>query len=277
MFASLILPVLIQVGPNPSAPATLGVPEELTELRRRQRAEQMPLETADAGRLERCLARADQDSTAVILETGSTLTLAAGLERAEALHCRGYAQAVLGQWQEAAQSFTSARDAATVPATQYRARLGAIAGNAFLNAGEPLLALDPLDSAQKDAALAGFPALGGEVALDRARALVALGETAKASEALAEARRLVPLSPRAWLLSATLARRMEKLPEATDFIAQAKTLDPTNPEILLEAGLIAVLSGDDAAARAQWEAVLASPVPGPQAAIARDYLDQLGQ
>ena len=277
MLTSFILPVLMQVGPNPSAPTTLAIPEELTELRRRQRAEQSPPEAASDGKLERCLARADQDSTAVILETGSTLTLASGLERAEALHCRGYAEAVLGQWQEAAQSFASARDAATVPATQYRARLGAMAGNAYLNAGEPAFALDALDIAQRDAALAGFPALGGEVALDRARALVALGETAKASDALTEARRLIPLSPRAWLLSATLARRLEALPEATDFIAQAKTLDPTNPEILLEAGLIAVLSGDDAAARTHWEALLASPVPGPQAAIARDYLDQLGQ
>lgn len=276
MFTAPFLTALMQVGPNPSAPATLGVPEELTELRRRQRAAQSP-QDAPPERLGQCLARADDDATAVVMEESLRATRSTGKQRAEALHCRGYASAVLGQWRDAATAFADARDAADAADHSYRGRLGAMAGNALLNAGDLLPALSALDSAQVDADAADFAALSGEIALDRALALVALGDLPKASDALAEARRVIPLSARAWLLSATLARRQDQLDLARDTIAQARSLDATNPDILLEAGVIAVLTGDDATARTYWDAVLALPATSLQAATARDYLSQLGQ
>lgn len=277
MITATILAALMQVGPNPEASSELGVPEELAELRRRMKAKTAAENEPETDRLSQCLTRADDDSTAVVMEAGSWLSKASGTERAEALHCRGYAEAVLGQWRAAAASFADARAMLPENDARYRARLGAMAGNALISDGELLPALTTLDTAQKDAAAAEFPALGGEIALDRARVLVALGDTDQASQALADARRLIPLSARAWLLSATLARRVEQLEDAQSYITQARTLDPTNPEILLEAGVVAVLTGDDDAARGFWEAVLAAPGNGAQAAIARDYLGQLAE
>ena len=85
-----------------------------------------------------------------------------------------------------------------------------------------------------------------------------------------------PDSALAWLLSATLSRRSDDLVTAQQQIERAASLDPTDPAIGLEAGLIAALSGRDEAARASWRSVL-ELAPGTAAAqAAQSYLDQLG-
>ena len=80
----------------------------------------------------------------------------------------------------------------------------------------------------------------------------------------------------AWLLSATLSRRMGKLTEARAQIATAAQLNPKDPEIGLEAGLIEVLSGHDEAARKSWQSVLAMAPDSQAATTARGYIAQLG-
>ncbi|MDN3646771.1 hypothetical protein QWY75_11215 [Pontixanthobacter aestiaquae] len=276
---SATLALLLQVGPNPGAAPATAVPPELDELRRRQRAEQS---TGDnngiapaTGRLQSCLARAEQDSTAARIESQSWFDSAIGLTRAQALQCRGYAEANLGQWADAARSFIAARDDNDAVDAKYRARLGAMAANALLTAGNFDSAISVLDQAKANAAEAEFTQLSAEIEIDRARALVSQNNPVAAAEALSEARTLAPRSARAWLLSATLSRRTEDLIAAQSQIEQAAALDPSNPEIGLEAGVIAVLSGNDEAARLSWQSIVALAPESSQAVTAKTYLRQL--
>src|SRR3546814_5476597 len=63
----------------------------------------------------------------------------------------------------------------------------------------------------------------GEIYLDRARALVAMDKLAEARPDIDKALSEVPKDPLAWLLSATLARRMDNLPVAQEHIADRKS------------------------------------------------------
>ena len=85
------------------------------------------------------------------------------------------------------------------------------------------------------------------------------------------------IDPHAWLLSATLARRQDDLAGAQGFIEQAAALDPRDPAIGLEAGIVAALGGRDDAARKSFESVVAADASGPYGALARTYLQQLGR
>jgi Flp pilus assembly protein TadD len=73
-----------------------------------------------------------------------------------------------------------------------------------------------------------------------------------------------------------LLRRLDRLGEAQTAIEQAAALAPANPEIGLEAGVIAVLGARDAAARASWQSVITLAPESPAAATAKEYLAQLG-
>ncbi|MCA1661228.1 MAG: hypothetical protein LC648_03285, partial [Novosphingobium sp.] len=82
--------------------------------------------------------------------------------------------------------------------------------------------------------------------------------------------------PLAWLLGATLARRQGDLAAAQRQIEVAGSLAPKDPEVGLEAGVIAMLAGNEAAARKAWESTQAV-APGSKAAqTATGYLAQLG-
>jgi Flp pilus assembly protein TadD len=111
--------------------------------------------------------------------------------------------------------------------------------------------------------------------MDRARAYVALGQQAQAQAALGEARTVAPGNAQAWLLSATLSRRQNNLADAQAQIERAAQIAPQDPEIGLEAGVIAVLSGRDAAARKSWQSVLATAPESDAAKTAKGYLAQL--
>ena len=94
--------------------------------------------------------------------------------------------------------------------------------------------------------------------------------------ALAQAREAEPDNAQAWLLSATLSRRQNKLIEAQAQIEKAAQLSPRDPEIGLEAGVIAVLAGNEGAARHSWRSVLEMAPDSPAAATAKQYISQLG-
>jgi tetratricopeptide (TPR) repeat protein len=150
-----------------------------------------------------------------------------------------------------------------------------MAGNAALADERYDAALADLALAAADAAAAGETVVGGEVEIDRSRALVALGRMDEAGEALAKARSDAPQDVDTWLLSATLARRLDDLAKAQAYIETAAGLDPRNPAVGLEAGLIAVLSGDDDAARKSWQSVVDISPDSPEAETAKTYLAQL--
>jgi tetratricopeptide (TPR) repeat protein len=199
-----------------------------------------------------------------------------GSAQAEPQLCLGSAHARLEHWAEAEEAFTAGRDAAPVSDNALRAKLGAMAGNAALAQGAADRALPVLDAAAAAASAAGDIALTGEIAIDRARALVALKRENEAAAALVEARTSAANNSLAWLLSATLSRRQGKLAAAQAQIATAAELAPRDPEVGLEAGVIAMLAGNEAAARKSWQSAIDTAPDSEAAASAKAYLAQLG-
>ena len=90
------------------------------------------------------------------------------------------------------------------------------------------------------------------------------------------ARRDSPQNAETWLLSATLARRQGDLASAQARIQTAAGLDFKNPDIGLEAGVIAALGNRDDAARKSFQSVIDTAARTPEAEAAKGYLDQLG-
>jgi tetratricopeptide (TPR) repeat protein len=270
---ALLLPLLAQVGVGPALPqAPLPDP-------RKKDAPAMSQSAAPAQptTLQQCLQLAmERPSDAIGVADEWLMTAKTQSDRAQASQCLGMAMTRIEAWPVAAKSFLIARDNTPANERGERGRLGALAGNAWFVAGELDQALAALDQAHGDAAAAGDAKLDGVIQIDRARTLVALGRQDEAVQALAEARRLVPENAQAWLLSATLSRRQGKLAEAQTQIERASDLFPIDPEIGLEAGVIAVLSGRDEAARLSWLSVIKTAPGSPAAKTAQGYLDQLG-
>ena len=73
-----------------------------------------------------------------------------------------------------------------------------------------------------------------------------------------------------------LLRRMDRLDEAQAAIEKAVELAPMDAQIGLEAGVIAVLSGREEAARQSWQSVIDAQPASLAAKTAQDYLKQLG-
>lgn len=178
--------------------------------------------------------------------------------RPDGIACRALAQAQQGRYADAAQSFAAAARAAEGGHDDQAAGYWAQSGNAWLAVGEPAKARAALDAALAAGTLTDLQR--GEAYLDRARALVAAGDLPAARRDLDEAVVAAGDDPLAWLLSATLARRMNDLPRAKLDIAQAVRRSPDDASVQLEAGNIAALSGDADRAKAAWaEAVRVTP------------------
>lgn len=231
--------------------------------------------TLEQDRLTACMAEARRDPAQAITTASGWLEGLSGVATSAPQQCLGFAYVGLLRWDAAMLAFQTARDTRPVDDRLGRARLGSMAGNAALQAGQTLVAEGAFAMALDDALAGGDAPLAGLAAADRARALVALGDVAAAATALGRARELASQEAEVWLLSATLARRMEDLANARAWIATAAALAPQDGSVGLEAGLIAAVAGDDTAARTAWNAVIA--LDGPQAAAARQYLAQLEQ
>ena len=274
--ATLLLPLLAQIGPGGALPqAPLPTRDRKAPAAISQPATPPP--APQSTQLQNCLQLAMSEPSDGIDEAEGWLAAAkTPSDRAGAKQCKAMALTRTDSWDEAAALFLSARDDTPATAPGERARLGALAGNALLVAGKTVAGLDALDHAHGEAHQAADGKLNGVIQIDRARALVALGRTAEASSALEEARYELPGNYQAWLLSATLSRREGKLIEAQRQIERAAALMPVDPEIGLEAGVIAVQSGRDESARLSWQSVIKA-APGSQfAKTAQGYLDQLG-
>lgn len=266
--------MLMQVGIDPNGGRVPGIPEELRNRPPRNPAsDAAPAPAPPPARLTACLDAAQAGPAAAIAQAQTWLADASGLDRAHAGHCLGVARAESGLWRDAAAAFAAARDAVPQGNTRYRARLGALAGSSALAAGDAAEALAALDAARGEAGAQG--PLAGQIAMDRAQALVALDRPAEAALALGEARVALPSDPQAWLLSATLSRRQGELVAAQAQIEKAAVLAPRDPAVGLEAGVIAALRGDAAAARQSFESVIALAPESEQASAAKAYLAQL--
>lgn len=270
MTLALLLPLIAQIGPGGALPqAPLPTRQERTAAVQTRAPEASPLQQC----LDLAMTRPSE-----ALEVAQNWLIAAKTmkDRAGARQCAAMAYTRIEGWAEASAQFLAAREETPANEADERARFAALAGNAQLAAGDPAAALAALDMAREDIRGGGDAALRGLIAIDRGRALVALGRPGEAEAALAEARATVPRNAQAWLLSATLSRRQGRLAEAQSQIETAAELMPVDPEIGLEAGVIAVLSGRDEAARKSWESVIKAAPDSPAAKTARGYLDQLG-
>ncbi|MFD1786883.1 hypothetical protein ACFSC3_04785 [Sphingomonas floccifaciens] len=203
-------------------------------------------DSADA-RMQRCVELAIGDPAAAQREA-SRWVLAGGGFRAQ--QCLGRAHAGQQRYEPAALAFTQSAQGAAVAKDARAASFWAQAGNAWLAAGDPAQAKAALDSALTSGGLTGLAL--GEAHLDRARALVAAGDMAAARKDIDAALTDAGDDPLAWLLSATLARRMNDLPRARTDIAQALERASDDASVQLEAGNIAALSGDESGARGGW-------------------------
>jgi len=273
-----LLPLVAQVGPF-TAPGTSGTPFP-ERVERPSHVRSAPPAAADlppprSARAQDCLAAAEDDAENAVDLATAWLVTAKDADRVDAQTCLGLAHSRLEDWPEAETAFLAARDGAGADRLS-RARLGEMAGNAALAADAPDRALAALDTARGDVKGLASPALEADIALDRARALVALKRDAEGEDALADARTAAPDNAEAWLLSATLSRRMGHLAEAQARIERAAALLPIDPAIGLEAGVIAMLAGHEEAARRSWQSVVAAAPDSAEAQTAKGYIAQLG-
>ena len=191
-----------------------------------------------------------------------------------ARHCMGFAYARAERWAPAIVSFEQAADEAERSGEMAQsARLWAQAGNAALAAGDPAKARTSFDAALARGLPDGVEK--GETHLDRARALVALGEVKEARDSLDVALAHVPQDPLAWLLSATLARRAGELKLAQAHIARAVQLSPDDASVALEEGNIAVLTDHADIARSAWQRAVKLAPQSPAGKAAADNLTRL--
>jgi tetratricopeptide (TPR) repeat protein len=273
---SLLLAIAMQVGPNPLGGAMQG-----DDLVRDRPARQGGAAAKDAGLtsawFESCLAQLETDPARANAMAQIRRTETTGTDRVLANLCLGTASSRLGLWDEARAAFAAARADTPEDEVRARARFAALAGNAALASGDAAGAESLLALAEKDARAAKAATLEAIAAIDRARALVALSRPDEALAALESATTLAPERAEGWLLKATLLRRLDKLAEAQAAIERAAALSPKEADIGLEAGVIAVLSGRDEAARASWRSVIDLAPDSPEAATARGYLAQLGE
>lgn len=220
-------------------------------------------------RWEVCVETATGDPAAGVAEA-ERWRLAGGGFLAQ--QCLGLAYAKGERWASAAGAFEAAAREAEVAKDVRAGKYWAQAGNAWLAAREAVKARAALDAALATGSLSGLEL--GEAYLDRARTRVAAGDQQGARQDLDGAVVKAAADPMAWLLSATLARRMGDVPLARKHIATAVELAGDDASVQLEAGNVAALARDEAGARAAWEkAVRIAPGSAP-AAAARAALKQ---
>jgi len=272
-----LLPILAQIGPftQPGAGTGPNVPHVEGRDQPRHPAPIKPPPAPPVPVVDTtCHGAIDSSPTEAARLAGEWIARSQGAELAAAQACMGQAQGRMGMWGEAELAFLAARDAIGKDMSA-RASYGAMAGNAALAGGHADRALEALTAAGQDAATLTDKTVAGEIAIDRARALVALKRESEARMALDQATADAPRNSDAWLLSATLWRRMGALDKAQAHIEKAAALAPADPAVGLEAGVIAALGNRDAAARKSWQSVLTTSPQSPEAAQAKLYLEQV--
>ncbi|MCK0099155.1 hypothetical protein MWU38_07160 [Qipengyuania sp. S6317L1] len=283
LISPILLSLALQVGPNPHIGNDMGPPDELVN-RPERNPRDNPLERGvednpDTVWLAKCLAflpgEAARAHTLAQVRRNETF----GRQRILANHCLGLAATELGLWGDARAAFAAARDEVPDDEPRTKARFGAMAGNAAVADSDPEGALAILTTAKAHAKASASAPMQAIVASDLARVLVTLERPEEALAELELSAQLAPGEAATWLLKATLLRRLERLDEAQAAIEQASELAAVNADmsapIGLEAGVIAVLSGREDAARTSWQSVIDTAPQSPEALTAQGYLAQL--
>jgi tetratricopeptide (TPR) repeat protein len=210
---------------------------------------------SDKARFDACVHLSDGDPIAAEKTAADWARTGGGVPAAQ---CLGIALSAAGDWKSATGAFTTAATLAEETHAPGAAELWVSAGDAALAGGDAVQARTLLSTAIAAPNLSDQ--MKGEAYLDRARAGVAANDVAAARVDMDAALKLVPADPVAWLLSATLARRMNDQTRAATDIKEAQTRAPASADVLFEAGNIAAAGGDRPGARALWsQAAAAEP------------------
>lgn len=273
---SSILVLALQVGPNPQAQSPLGAPDELLNRPPRPQTEKRIEDDPATQWLAKCLAMLPDEAARAHTLAQVQRNESIGRTRILANHCLGLAATQLSLWDDAIGAFEAARDETPAQEMRAKARFGAMAGNAALAAQDLQAASTIFKRAKDDAAAAASAPMQAIIASDLARVYVAMERPEDALAELEFSTQMLPQEAGTWLLKATLLRRLERLDDAQVAIEEAGTLAPANPSVGLEAGVIAVLTGREDAARQSWQSVIDLAPESAQSSIAQDYLAQLG-
>ncbi len=226
--------------------------------------------TIDDLHAQECAALVSADPASAIVNA-SEWQRANGGHRADA--CLASAYAAQGKFAEASAQFKAAAQTAASAGDRLAASYWAQAGNAAIAASQPNEAILFLKEALNYASLSKGER--ANILIDRARAHVAANQPDSAKTDLTEVRRIAPDNAAGWLLSATLARRMNALSDAQNFIITAASLSPSDASVALEAGNIAVTAGAYTVAKQQWQQVVRIAPDSAQAKAAQGLLTQL--
>jgi hypothetical protein len=145
----------MQVGPNPAATPPMSVPPELEEQRARTAASAANRGARPASRLVECLRLTAEDGEAAYDSASSWRANARDAERSQAAHCQGLALVRMERYAEARDIFAVARGEVGDDNPTYRARLGAMAGNAAMAGRQAGAAIPHFERAIADASSAG--------------------------------------------------------------------------------------------------------------------------
>lgn len=271
-----LLLVALQVGPNPHIGNTIGDPNALRDRPPRPGEERSIEQDPAAQWLAECLGMLPDQAARAHTLSQVRRNETSGPERILANHCLGLAATELGLWEDAITAFSAARDETPADEARAKARFGAMAGNAAFAAKDLERSQTILKLAKADATASASAPMQAIIASDLARVYVALERPEDALAELESSTQLYPEEANTWLLKATLLRRLDRLEEAQVAIEKASELAPVNAPIGLEAGVIAVLSGRDAAARESWQSVIDFAPQSPEALTAQGYIGQLG-
>jgi tetratricopeptide (TPR) repeat protein len=223
-------------------------------------------------RFDACTTLAERDPAQALADAGTWRIAGGGVS---AQQCEGLAYAAQKRWLPAAVAFEAAAREADLKSDGRAATLWVQAGNAALTGNDAAKATKFFDGALARGQLTG-EALG-EAHLDRARARAVLGDMKGARIDLDLTIKHVPADPLGWLLSATLARKMNDLPRAQLDIEEAAKRAPDDASVALEAGNIAILSGRDDAARTAWQAAVKLAPESAPGKAASESLGRLGK
>lgn len=144
------------------------------------------------------------------------------------------------------------------------------AGNAWLMAGNLSRAYNTLSTALANVSPGSLQAV--EYLIDRSRTLGEMHQYDKALADIEKARLLTPDRAEIYIYRAGILRALKRLDDAMNDLATALKLDPDNPDALVERGIVNRLSGDDKAARADWNVVIAKYPGSPEAEAAQGNL-----
>ncbi|SFK00899.1 Putative negative regulator of RcsB-dependent stress response [Sphingomonas sp. NFR04] len=270
MLFPLLLLIAQQQPPAAIAPKSGPVLRDAERARAAAAKAAAPVPAGEPPRFTKCMDLATGDPGAAIDEAVKWGTDKGGMF---ARQCLAVAYTNQGRWDSAAAAFEEAAGEAETAKDGPRAAVyWTQAGNAWLAAKKPPKARAAINAALASGQLKGLAL--GEAYLDRARAAVASGENDGARADIDVAIAKAGDDPLAWLLSATLARRMNDLPRAQKDIAEAVQRAGDDAAVQLEAGNIAAASGDEAGAKAAWNKVVAAAPSSPQATAARAALAQ---